>query len=89
VQVVRDGASVTDGNHRKLAEDTPNRNNVQDRFLVVKLINHPRANRFQPPYEAEHAIISIIAIACIIVIIKYTNYNMNNMYNCYNVYNHL
>ena len=38
VQVVRDSAGVTDGNHRKLAEDTLNGNDVQDRFLVVKLV---------------------------------------------------
>ncbi len=44
VQVVRDSAGVTDGNHRKLAEDTLNGNAVQDRFLVVKLVYHPRAN---------------------------------------------
>ena len=37
-QVVRDSAGVTDGNHRKLAEDTLNGNDVQDRFLVVKLV---------------------------------------------------
>ena len=43
-QVVRDSASVTDGNHRKLAEDTLNGNDVQDRFLIVKLVYHPRAN---------------------------------------------
>ncbi len=30
-QVVRDGAGVTYGNHRKLAEDTLNGNEVQDR----------------------------------------------------------
>ena len=43
-QVVRDGAGVTNGNHRKFAEDTLNGNDVQDRFLVVKLVYHPRAN---------------------------------------------
>ena len=37
-QVVRDSAGVSDGNHRKLAEDTLNGNDVQDRFLVVKLV---------------------------------------------------
>ncbi len=42
-QVVRDSAGVTDGNQRKLAEDTLNGNDVQDRFLVVKLVYHPRA----------------------------------------------
>ncbi len=88
VQVVRDGASDTDGNHRKLADDTLNGNDVQDRFLVVKLINQPRANRFQPSYGSEHAIMSIIAITYIIVIITHNNYNMHNMYNCYNVYNY-
>jgi hypothetical protein len=85
--VVRDGAGVTNGNHRKFAEDTLNGNNEQDRFLVVKLINHPRANRFQPSFTAEHAIMSIIAITCIIVIMaNNNNNNMHNMYNCYNVY---
>jgi hypothetical protein len=87
-QVVQDGASVTHGNHRKLAEDTLNGNDVQDRVLVVKLINHSRVNRFQPSYGSEHAIMSIIAITCIVVIITLTNYNMHNMYNCYNVYNY-
>ena len=37
-QVVLDSAGVSDGNHRKLAEDTLNGNDVQDRFLVVKLV---------------------------------------------------
>ncbi len=37
VQVVRDSAGVTDGNHRKLAEDTLDGNDVQDRVLEVKL----------------------------------------------------
>ncbi len=47
--VVLDSAGVTDGSHRKLAKDTLNGNDVQDRFLVVKLVttleptdsNHP------------------------------------------------
>ncbi len=43
-QVVRDSTSVTDGNDRKLAEDTLNGNDIQDRFLVVKLVYHPRSN---------------------------------------------
>ena len=68
-QVVLDSAGVTDGNHRKLAEDTLNGNDVQDRFLVVKLVYHPRANRFQPAYKTEQAIMSIIAITHIFVII--------------------
>ena len=29
---------------------------VQDRFLVVKLKNHPIANRFQPSYAAKHEV---------------------------------
>ena len=38
VQVVRDSAGVTEGNYRKLAEDTLNGNDVQDWFLAVKLV---------------------------------------------------
>ena len=57
-------------------------NDVQDRFLVVKLINHPRADRFQPSFTEEHAIMSIIAIRCISVIMAKTNYKMHNVYNC-------
>lgn len=71
-QVVRDSAGVTDWNHRKLAEDTLNGNDVQDRFLVVKLVYDPRANRFQPAYKTEPAIMSIIAITHIIEIIMIT-----------------
>ncbi len=37
-QVVLDSAGVSDWNHRKLAEDTLNGNDVQDRFLVVRLV---------------------------------------------------
>jgi hypothetical protein len=70
--VVRDGAGVTNGNHRKFAEDTLNGNDLQDRFLVVKLINHPRADRFQPSCTDEHAIICISAITCISVIMAKT-----------------
>ncbi len=44
MQVVLDSSGVTDGNHWKLAEDTLNENDVQDRFLLVKLVYHPRAN---------------------------------------------
>ena len=66
--MVRDGASVTNGNHRKFAEDALNGNDVQDRFLVVKLINHPRADRFQPSCTEQYAIMSISAITCISVI---------------------
>jgi hypothetical protein len=79
--VVRDSAGVTNGNHRKLAEDTLNGNDIQDRFLVVKLVYHPRANRFQPSYETEQAIMSIIAITYIIVIIINNSHNMHNVFN--------
>ena len=48
-------------------EDTLNGNDVQDRFLILKLINQPRADRFQPSFTEEHAIMSIIAITCISV----------------------
>ncbi len=68
----RDGAGVTNGNHRKFAEDTLKKNDLQDRFLVVKLINHPRADGFQPSFSEEHAIMSIIAITCISVIMAKT-----------------
>jgi hypothetical protein len=44
-QVVLDSAGVTDGNHRKFAEDALNGNDVQDRFLVVKLVYHQRTGR--------------------------------------------
>jgi hypothetical protein len=74
--VERDGASVTNGNRRKFVEDALNGNDIQDRFLVVKLMNHLRANRFQPSFTEEHAIMSIIAITCIIVIITQTNHNI-------------
>ncbi len=67
--MVRDSAGVTDGNHRKLAEDTLNGNDVQDRFLVVKLVYHQRANLIQPAYKTEQAIMCIIAITRIFVII--------------------
>jgi hypothetical protein len=87
-QVVRYGAGVADGNYRKFAEDALNGNDVQDRFLVVKLINYPRADRFQPSCTEEHAIMSIIATTFISVIMANYNYNMYNMYNCYNVYNY-
>jgi len=66
--VVRYGAGVADGNYRKFAEDALNGNDVQDRFLVVKLINYPRADRFQPSCTAEHKIINISQITCINVI---------------------
>ena len=102
-QVVRYGAGVADGNYRKFAEDALNGNDVQDRFLVVKLINHPRADRFQPSCTEEHKIMSIsaitcisvitcistiMAITCISVIMAKNNHNMHNMYNCYNVCNY-
>ena len=67
--MVRYGAGVTNWNHRKFAEDTLNGNDVQDRFLVVKLINYPRADRFQPSCTQEHKIINISQITCINVII--------------------
>ncbi len=102
-QVVRYGACVINGNHRKFAEDTLNGNDVQDWFLVVKLIKHPRADRFQPSCTEEHGIMSISAITCIsvitcistimaitcisVIMAKY-NHNMHNMYNCYNVYHY-
>ena len=70
--MVRDGASVTNGNHRKFAEDTLNGNDVQDRFLVVKLINHPRADRFQSSFTEENAIMRISAIIYISVIMAKT-----------------
>ncbi len=57
-------------------EDTLNGNDVQDRFLIVKLINQPRADRFQPSFTEEHAIMSISAITCISVIMAKNNYNI-------------
>jgi hypothetical protein len=48
---VRNSSSITDRYHRKFAQDTLNGNDVQDRFLVVKLVYHPRSNRFQPSYN--------------------------------------
>jgi hypothetical protein len=61
-------AGVANGNHRKFAKDALNGNDVQDRFLVVKLINYQRADRFQPSCTEEHKIMSISAITCISVI---------------------
>ena len=48
---VRNSPSVTDRHHGKFAQDTLNGNDIQDRFLVVKLVHHPRSNRPQPSYN--------------------------------------
>jgi hypothetical protein len=65
-QVVLDSVGVTDGNHRKLAEDSLNGNDVQYKLLVVKLVYHTTdSNQHIKPT----AIMSIIAITHAITII--------------------
>jgi hypothetical protein len=67
--LVQNSFSVTDRYQRKFAQDTLNGNDLQDRFLVVKLVYHPRSNRFQPSYNKE------INNSC------NKNYNMHKCYN--------
>jgi hypothetical protein len=45
---VRNSASVFDRYDWKFAQDTLNVNDIQDRFLVVKLVYHPGSKRLQP-----------------------------------------
>jgi hypothetical protein len=82
---VRDSIGVTYGHQGQLSQDTLNGNDVQDRFLVVKLIYHTRSYRLQPSHKnliSINAIICIshlITIMCIIQIITIIAYNRNNL----------
>ena len=48
---VRNSAGVSDRHDWKFAQDALNGNDIQDRFLVVKLVYHPGSNRLQPSYN--------------------------------------
>jgi hypothetical protein len=48
---VRNSASVSDRYDWNFAQDTLNGDDIQDRFLVVKLVYHPGSNRLQPSYN--------------------------------------
>ena len=45
---VRNSTGVPDRHQWKFSQDTLNGNDIQDRFLVVKLVYHTRSNRLQP-----------------------------------------
>jgi hypothetical protein len=49
--VVLDDPSVAYGYNWQLSQDTLNGNDIENGFLVVKLVKHPRANGFQPSYQ--------------------------------------
>ena len=77
-QVVRNGSSVTNRHNRKFSQDTFDGDDVENRFLVVKLVHNPRTNRLQPNCNK----------------IMYNEYNSHNEHNehnslnnCHNMYN--
>ena len=47
-QAVRNGSGVTDRNYWQLPQDTLNGDDVENRFLVVELVQDPGTDRFQP-----------------------------------------
>ncbi len=51
VHALLDRTSVTYRHQGKFAQDTLSVNDIQDRFLVVKLVYHMRSNRLQPSYK--------------------------------------
>jgi hypothetical protein len=72
---VLDGSCVTYGCNSKLSKDTLNGNDIENRFPVIKLLYHLRANRFQPAYQ------KIIIIITITAIISIVGTMINNEYN--------
>ena len=47
-QAVRNGSGVTDRNYWQLPQDTLNGDDVENRFLVVELVQDPGTDRIQP-----------------------------------------
>ena len=68
VPVVRNGSGVTNRHNRKFSQDNFDGDDVENRFLAVKLIHNPRTDRLQPTCDGIMCIIAIIAIMSIIVI---------------------